>query len=135
MKRKAFLFLFSFLFLKISAQLCTNELPVSFYSTIDEQEIVERKCMPDLDMTSKEGTCQFTISESEEAISSFYTTLDMSSEWRLTVVRSDTGRTVYDSSVSGTSKTVGTTGWSPGIYIAVAQVDGQYVSSKFVVSK
>lgn len=68
MKRKAFLFLFSFLFLKISAQLCTNELPVSFYSTIDEQEIVERKCMP-------------------------------------------------------------------GIYIAVAQVDGQYVSSKFVVSK
>ncbi len=88
-----------------------------------------------LSANSKEGTCQFTISESEEAISSFYTRLDMSSEWRLTVVRSDTGRTVYDSSVSGTSKTVGTTGWSPGIYIAVAQVDGQYVSSKFVVSK
>ena len=32
-------------------------------------------------------------------------------------------------------KTIGTMGWSPGIYIAVAQVDGQYVSSKFVVSK
>ena len=58
MKRKSFLFFFSFLCLNICAQICTNEQPVSFISNeiskIDEQEVIDRKCMPNLDMASIE---------------------------------------------------------------------------------
>ena len=46
-----------------------------------------------------------------------------------------TSRIINDSSVIGTSKTIGTIGWSPGVYFALAQVNGQYVSCKFVLSK
>lgn len=88
-----------------------------------------------LSASPSEGTCLFTISKSQETWSSAETMPDMTTEWQLTIVRSNTGRTVYDSSVSGTSKTVITTGWEPGIYVATAQVDGHYVSNKFVVSK
>ena len=58
MKIKALIFLFSFLFLNINAQICTNEQPVSFnsyeLSKLDEKEVIDRKCMPDLDMTTIE---------------------------------------------------------------------------------
>lgn len=67
----------------------------------------------------------------------FYNDLEVgvSTEWKLTIIKSDTSRIIYDSSVIGTSKTIGTIGWSPGVYFALAQVNGQYVSCKFVLSK
>lgn len=85
--------------------------------------------------TPSEGSCQFSLSANEEGKPSADERLEISKEWHLTVTRSDTGSVVHESSVSGTSKTIGNSGWEPGIYIATAQVNGQNVSCKFVVSK
>ena len=88
-----------------------------------------------LSATLSEGSCQFTLGADGEAMASTDERLEISKEWRLTVTKSDTGSAVYESSVSGTSKTIGTSGWEPGIYIATALVNGKNVSCKFVVSK
>ena len=88
-----------------------------------------------LSATLSEGSCQFTLGADGETMASTDERLEISKEWRLTVTRSDTGSAVYESSVSGTSKTIGISGWEPGIYIATALVNGKNVSCKFVVSK
>lgn len=81
------------------------------------------------------GAWQFALSEREGAERSDDSRTALPTDWQLTVIKSDTGRAVYDGHVSGTSATVSTIGWLPGVYVAVAFVDGQYISSKFVVSK
>ena len=81
------------------------------------------------------GAWQFALSEREGVERSDDSRTALPTDWHLTVIKSDTGRTVYDGHVSGTSATVSTVGWLPGVYVAVAFVDGQYISSKFVVSK
>ncbi|MBR5061288.1 MAG: hypothetical protein IKX24_04005 [Prevotella sp.] len=88
-----------------------------------------------LSATPSGGAWQFALSEREGAERSADLRTALPTDWQLTVIKSDTGRTVYDGHVSGTSATVSTVGWSPGVYVAVALVDGQYISSKFVVSK
>lgn len=88
-----------------------------------------------LTASPSEEVCHFSISEKEDANSSTNTRLGNSPEWLLTITQSDTGRTVYESAVSGKSKTVGIKGWDSGIYIATAQVGAQYISCKFAVPK
>lgn len=81
------------------------------------------------------GAWQFALSEREGAERSADLRTALPTDWQLTVIKSDTGQAVYDGHVSGTSATVSSVGWLPGVYVAVAFVDGQYFSSKFVVSK
>ena len=82
-----------------------------------------------------DGTCLFSISENEDVISTTDTRLNTSIEWQLTIIQNDTGRIVYESSVAGRSKTVGIMGWDSGMYLAIAQIDGIYISCKFTVNK
>ena len=88
-----------------------------------------------LNASLSEGVCQFSISENEDAISTTDTRLGTSPEWRLSIIRNDTGKTVYESFVAGRSKTVGIIGWDSGIYLAIAQVDGISISCKFTINK
>ncbi len=88
-----------------------------------------------LSATPSGGAWQFALSEREGAERSDDSRTALPTDWQLTVIKSDTGRAVYDGHVSGTSATVSTVGWSPGVYVAVAFVDGQYISSKFMVYK
>ena len=42
---------------------------------------------------------------------------------------------VFDETVRGTTKAVNASGWSPGIYVALAQINDQYYSLKFSVGE
>lgn len=54
-------------------------------------------------------------------------------EWRMEIVRSENGMKVFDSKISGSSKVIDTSGWKPGVYIAVAQTGKETLTVKFVV--
>ena len=73
-----------------------------------------------LSATLSEGSCQFTLGADEEAMASADERLEISTEWHLTVTRSDTGSVVHESSISGSSKTIGTSGWE--IFLLVVQI-------------
>ena len=55
------------------------------------------------------------------------------SRWQLEIIRYDTGLSVYKSQTDNASLTVNTAGWVPGIYIAVAIVNGQTVTKKLSI--
>ena len=88
-----------------------------------------------LSAVPSDGGCQFTISQEEGVDDLCYGRSGLPTTWLLTVIRSDTGETAYESMVSEMSKTVSTIGWRPGVYVATASAGGQHVSSKFVVPK
>lgn len=56
-------------------------------------------------------------------------------EWRLTIIKVDSANKVFDETVRGTTKAVNASGWSPGIYVALAQINDQYYSLKFSVGE
>ena len=53
--------------------------------------------------------------------------------WKLSVVQYDTGLTVYENSVSGTSMTVNASRWKPGIYIVIATIGDDMCVQKITV--
>ena len=53
--------------------------------------------------------------------------------WKLSVVQYDTGLTVYEDSVSGTSMTVNASRWKPGIYIVIATIGDDMCVQKITV--
>ena len=55
------------------------------------------------------------------------------SRWQLEIIRYDTGQSVYKGQTDNASLTVNTAGWTPGIYIAVAIVNGQTVTKKLSI--
>ena len=74
----------------------------------------------------------FFISPSEN----MNNTGDLSSDnsrWQLEIIRYDTGLSVYKSQTDNASLTVNTAGWAPGIYIAVAIVNGQTVTKQLSI--
>lgn len=80
-------------------------------------------------------TCDFSLISKQNSERSTSSIPEIPNIWRLTIVMSETGRTVFDTSVSGTSKVIDTTGWRSGMYVAVAQVGKYTLSSKFVIER
>ncbi|MBR5655420.1 MAG: hypothetical protein IKW98_01865 [Prevotella sp.] len=80
-------------------------------------------------------TCGFSLISNQSAEHSTSSNSDIPTEWRLTITKSETGRRVFDSAVSGMSKTINTTEWRPGVYIAVAQVGKYTLSGKFAIER
>ena len=80
-------------------------------------------------------TCGFSLISNQSAEHSTSSNSDIPTEWRLTITKSETGRRVFDSAVSGMSKTINTTEWRPGVYIAVAQVGKFTLSGKFAIER
>ena len=58
-----------------------------------------------------------------------------SDDWHLTIVNSATGTVTYDDHVSGTSLTINTTSWKPGIYVLKAKSNGKTTVQKLSVDK
>lgn len=80
-------------------------------------------------------TYGFSLISNQSAEHSTSSNSDIPTEWRLTITKSETGRRVFDSAVSGMTKTINTTEWRPGVYIAVAQVGKYTLSGKFAIER
>ena len=81
------------------------------------------------------GTYEFFMSENTDGGQSEQRNTGNDEPWKLTIIRSDTGAKVYESSSSLGSKSVTTTGWLNGVYIAIANIMNQNYSVKFSVGR
>lgn len=54
-------------------------------------------------------------------------------EWKLTIVQSQTGQTMYNGMAEGKLLTVNTSGWKPGVYIAIATANGCTITRKLAI--
>ena len=88
-----------------------------------------------LSATPSGGTWQFALGADMADGDDADTGRGLPTDWRLTVVRGDTGMTVYESTVSGMSKEVSAAGWPPGVYVAYARAGERYATCKFTVTK
>ena len=88
-----------------------------------------------LSATPSGGTWQFALGADMADGDDADTGRGLPTDWRLTVVRGDTGMTVYESTVSGMSKEVSAAGWIPGVYVAYARAGERYATCKFTVTK
>ena len=77
-------------------------------------------------------TYTFSLSQNKDLDSSS-SGIALPEEWQLEIVRSENGMKVFDTKVFGPSKVIDTTGWKPGVYIAVAQLEKESLTVKFVV--
>lgn len=81
-----------------------------------------------LSLNSNGDIYEFSIAHNGEKVAS-------SNKWHLAIMKINTGNKVFDETVMSNSKIVNISGWSSGIYVALAQVDGQYYSLKFSVGE
>ncbi len=56
-------------------------------------------------------------------------------QWQLTIVQYETGQTMYNGIVKGSSITVNTTGWKPGIYIVMAKANENSTIQKLAITE
>lgn len=54
-------------------------------------------------------------------------------EWDLTIFNAMTGLIVYENKVLGSSHVINTTGWLPGVYIVVSQLENKILTQKITV--
>lgn len=81
------------------------------------------------------STYEFSISEKVRSRQGGSTESNIPLEWRLTIIKIDSANRVFDEMVRTNSISVNVSGWSHGIYIAIAQVKDQYYSLKFSVGE
>lgn len=81
------------------------------------------------------STYEFSISEDVRSRQESSSESSNPLEWRLTIIKIDSANRVFDEIVRANSISVNVSGWSPGIYIAIAQINGQYYSRKFFVGE
>lgn len=55
--------------------------------------------------------------------------------WKLTILHSETGQAIYEGLAESDAITVNTSGWKPGIYVAVANVNGKNIAQKLSVTR
>ncbi len=55
--------------------------------------------------------------------------------WKLNILHSETGQAIYEGLAESDAITVNTSGWKPGIYVAVANVNGKNIAQKLSVTR
>lgn len=85
-----------------------------------------------LSMNTEGNTYEFSICQNEESRQSSSCDLNIL-DWHLTIIKIDSANKVVDEKINGLSKNVNVSGWSSGIYMALAQINNQYYSLKFYV--
>ena len=53
--------------------------------------------------------------------------------WTLEVYNATTGEKVFGKEIEGTSFTIDTTGWKPGVYVVRAIIDDEVLNEKVIV--
>lgn len=56
-------------------------------------------------------------------------------EWLLEIIQFESGRTIIQKQAKNNSVTINKSGWKPGIYIAVALIDGKAIATKKITVK
>ena len=90
---------------------------------------------PILLLNANGNNYEFTLSQEEETQVDTQTDGKVPEEWSLTIIKSDTANKVYEETVRTTTKAVNVSSWSPGIYVAYAQIGSQSCSLKFTVGE
>lgn len=85
-----------------------------------------------LSMTTKGSICEFSFLQEKE---SQHVSNSSAKEWRLTILKIDSGQKFFDETVGATKKAVNTSGWPSGIYAAVALIEDRTYSLKFTISE
>lgn len=85
-----------------------------------------------LSMTTKGNICEFSVVQENE---SQHVSNNNTKEWRLTIMKIDSGQKFFDETVGATKKAVNTSGWPSGIYAAVAQIENRTYSLKFSIAE
>ena len=85
--------------------------------------------------TTGSGSYEFFLCDNTDGEQSAQRNVSNDEPWQLTIIRSDAGAKVYESSSSLGTKTVTTTGWPNGVYIATANITSQNYSVKFSVGR
>lgn len=55
------------------------------------------------------------------------------SQWKLVILKYETGQIVFNETVKDKYISVNTSGWKPGVYIAVANVNGKSIAQKLAI--
>lgn len=88
-----------------------------------------------LSLKSVGNSYDFSICQDDESKQEKRSDITDSKDWRLTIMKIDSAKKVFDETVKTSSKTVNVSGWIPGFYIAIAQINGQYYTLKFSIGE
>lgn len=97
--------------------------------------------LPSYSLSPVVGGGQITVSLVEKAYSdevkaileTFADKIPKIDTWTLEVYHAGTGKKIFSKEVSGTTYTIDTTGWEPGVYIIKAIIGEETLSEKVVV--
>ena len=103
--------------------------------------IMPNNVLPSYSLSPVVGGGQITVSLVEKAYSdevkaileTFADKIPKIDTWTLEVYQAGTGKKIFSKEVSGTSYTIDTTGWEPGVYIIKAIIGEDTLSEKVVV--
>lgn len=90
---------------------------------------------PLLVLNTNGNNYEFSIRQNKESQEDKQADVNEPEEWRLTIIKSDTAKKVYDEANMVSIKKVNVSGWSSGIYAAYAQIGNQSCSLKFKVGE